>query len=346
MSSAGIKKRDFAIDADSSDDEADIKRCRRVETDRARPQDRDDVKNGTGSQASECEARTEISGIGEEEIEISDDMYAFCCSNCTCSDEDVARYFYVKFSCSNSGNSQMYHRGCCHKIQVANPDSLSPMKLAIENILVNGRRVEKISKAKPLTHLAKKYNQGKRDEAKFYNDRYDTGKKIRIYIARPTVNQDGSHFMLHNQFETFIAAKDSEIYSSKEYNSCVQEFRKRVKNEPKLKTLRVLDLFCGIGSGTLVLKKIGIPLHTVVHVEHDPVAMYVNRYHHEKSNDGIKHVYRNKYEDICGDRDIDNLIDKYGPFDLLLAAAPCQNYCELYVIGILSRKMFNIVLSN
>ena len=79
--------------------------------------------------------------------------------------------------------------------------------MAIENVLVNGRRDEKISKAKPLTHLAKKYNQGKRDEAKFYNDRYDTGKKIRIYIAPPTVNQDGSHFILHNQFENFHRSK-------------------------------------------------------------------------------------------------------------------------------------------
>ena len=108
----------------------------------------------------------------------------------------------------------------------------------------------------------------------------------------------------------------------------VKESNDRRKEKPKLKTLRVLDLFCGIGSGTLVLKKMGIPLKTVVHVEHDPVAMYVNKFHNDKANDGIEHIYKVKYEEIRRDVEIEDLINQHGPFDLLLAAAPCKNYCE------------------
>lgn len=113
------------------------------------------------------------------------------------------------------------------------------------------------------------------------------------------------------------------------YATHVKESNDRRKEKPKLKTLRVLDLFCGIGSGTLVLKKMGIPLKTVVHVEHDdPVAMYVNKFHNDKANDGIEHIYKVKYEEIRRDVEIEDLINQHGPFDLLLAAAPCKNYCE------------------
>ena len=112
------------------------------------------------------------------------------------------------------------------------------------------------------------------------------------------------------------------------YATHVKESNDRRKEKPKLKSLRVLDLFCGIGSGTLVLKKMGIPLKTVVHVEHDPVAMYVNKFHNDKANDGIEHIYKVKYEEIRRDVEIEDLIKLHGPFDLLLAAAPCKNYCE------------------
>jgi hypothetical protein len=76
-----------------------------------------------------------------------------------------------------------------------------------------------------------------------------------------------------------------------------------------------------------------IPLETIVHVEHDPVATFVNKYNHEKYNagggrdsDDIQHVYISRYEDFV--IQLDDLINRYGPFDLLLAAAPCRNNCK------------------
>jgi hypothetical protein len=32
------------------------------------------------------------------------------------------------------------------------------------------------------------------------------------------------------------------------------------------------DMFAGIGSGIIALKRLGIPMKTIIHVEHDPVA--------------------------------------------------------------------------
>lgn len=122
------------------------------------------------------------------------------------------------------------------------------------------------------------------------------------------------------------------LYTNEVYASYCAAFQKR-KKEDKLKALKVLDIFCGIGSGTLVLKKLKIPLDTVVHVDHDPVARYVNEFHHKNSDDGIKHIYKESFEEIYGDDEMDinrveKLIKEHGPFDLLLAAAPCQGYCE------------------
>ncbi len=106
-----------------------------------------------------------------------------------------------------------------------------------------------------------------------------------------------------------------------------------MKEEPKLQALRVLDLFSGIGSGALVLKKMGFRLSKVVSVEHDPVATHVNKFHHG----GVELVHFDKYEEIRDDEALKALIVEHGPFDLLLAGAPCTNYCKL--------QFFNFYLS-
>lgn len=71
----------------------------------------------------------------------------------------------------------------------------------------------------------------------------------------------------------------------------------------------------------------------MVHVEHDPVAVYVCQFNHD--NDGIMHHYVETFEEIYGVNDepdvnlITALVAKYGPFDLVLSGAPCQNYSGL-----------------
>ena len=76
-------------------------------------------------------------------------------------------------------------------------------------------------------------------------------------------------------------------------------------------------------------KKLGVPIEAMVHVEHDPIAVYVMQWNHR--DDGITHHYIKKFEDIYGDGTEPNesmivqLLRVYGPFDLVTGAAPCHS---------------------
>ena len=236
------------------------------------------------------------------EIVVSEEQYAFCCSYCRCSDKDIGVYWDRKFNCGNSGNGRLWHRGCCHRFLRADCDSLSPMQIAIQKGINSLGKSEKPIQIK-VSDLQRKFMTAKRNETLFLNQQFD-------------------------------AAPDSRVYSDTVYSNHVRKFHARVKN-PKLhlEKLTVLDLFSGIGSGTVVLKKLGIPLKTIVHVDHDPVADYVNKFNHKKSaigiqvmepDDGVEHFYFEKYEYV--NENIQELIQQYGPFDLLLAGPPCQNF--------------------
>lgn len=253
------------------------------------------------------------------------------------------RCYSVKNNCANSsgddgrGNTKLYHRGCCHNFRKLHADYLSPLQISIDAALeAFGIEEEEEGKAealKSIVDVADRFKNGQNLVAEFESSEWknkdgDTIDKNPIYI----------------QFR--------------------HDFNARVQGEKRKKPLRVLDLFCGIGSGMVVLKKLKIPLCTVVHVEHDPVAVEVCKFRHE--NDGIRHVYVEAFEDIYGDVDSDEdpdeellgrYIDEYGPFDLVLAAAPCQydshghapkskkrivNANYLWKVGVLIQKMNGI----
>lgn len=239
----------------------------------------------------------------------ADGMYAFCCCNCSCLENERKHHlFSLVNNCGNTsgdngcGNAKLYHRACCHNVRKEEgADYLSPVQVAVDEALAS-MGVESAEKAKPISHIISKYKQGRRDATKYENEEWDE-------------------------------AKDCSIYSNPVYIQCCKDFQQRIKGSKRKIPLRVLDLFCGIGSGTVVLKKLKIPLGTVVHVEHDPVAVEVSKFHHK--NDDIRHVYLDTFEEVYGsgedpDEEILNwVIENYGPFDLVLAAAPCQNYSQV-----------------
>ena len=80
-------------------------------------------------------------------------------------------------------------------------------------------------------------------------------------------------------------------------------------------------------------KRLKLPVSIMVHVEHDPIAVEVCKFNHR--DDGIKHHYIEKFEDIYGADDDPNssliamLVETYGPFDLVLSGSPCQSYSGL-----------------
>lgn len=211
----------------------------------------------------------------------------------------MSQYLEIRNNCGNTsggGNLYLYHRGCCHNDRKNSQDYLSPLQMAIESSFCKNPAENEVI-ARELSDLAAKYNSARTKEVKWDN-------------------------------EDYLPAIDSILETNPDYISYRAKFNERVKAKSLRTPLRVLDLFSGIGSAAVVLKKLKLPIHTIVHVEHDPVAQYVCQYNHK--DDGINHVCVDTFEEVYGDDlKVLNLIVKHGPFDLVLAGAPCQNYSQV-----------------
>lgn len=72
-----------------------------------------------------------------------------------CSAVKIARFWNTKQNCGNSGDNQLWHRGCCHNINNANSDYLTPSKKAIEAGIKMLGKDEIVPKAKRISHLLK-----------------------------------------------------------------------------------------------------------------------------------------------------------------------------------------------
>ena len=85
----------------------------------------------------------------------------------------------------------------------------------------------------------------------------------------------------------------------------------------------ILDVFSGIGSGIVALKRLGIDIKTVILCDHDKVANFVSMQNHK--DDGINYVHEyNTFEKIR--TNIDKILQEYGPINLVLGGPPCQDF--------------------
>ena len=121
-----------------------------------------------------------------------------------------------------------------------------------------------------------------------------------------------------------------------------EQYHQRIKRKELDHPLIVLDLFSGIGTAAVVLKKLKLPIAKMVHVEHDPVAVYVSKFNHK--DDGIEHIYLESFEEIYGGKKdtktmctkfLWKLIDEHGPFDLVVAgkySCNCMQEDSLIII--------------
>jgi site-specific DNA-cytosine methylase len=82
----------------------------------------------------------------------------------------------------------------------------------------------------------------------------------------------------------------------------------------------VLDCFAGVGTGIVVLKRLGIAIRKIIHVEYDLVASHVYRSNHDRAynetlpdDGGIEHVYEYKrWEDLNEKEAMEDLLRKHG----------------------------------
>jgi site-specific DNA-cytosine methylase len=79
----------------------------------------------------------------------------------------------------------------------------------------------------------------------------------------------------------------------------------------------VLDCFAGIGTAIVVLKKLGIKIRKVIHVEHDKISTHVYRHNHDRQynlelpeDGGIEHVFYSAFEELENNEQL--LLDKHG----------------------------------
>jgi hypothetical protein len=241
----------------------------------------------------------------DDEVVGDDGTLAFCCQSCTCNNSTTTVKLYsCVHSCDGTsssmvGNMNLYHKGCCHNEKGDENLFKSPMQISREKGFAMEQK-EKRGQEISLQQMKQKYEHAKKEAAQVANEEY-------------------------------LAAEDSKIYSCPVYETYVEKFQQRKGTHES--PLRVLELFSGIGSGTLALKRLRIPLRTIVHCEHDPLANEVCKFNHQR--DGIRHVYIDTFEEIYGERNEANhdkvakLVADHGPFDLVLAGAPCSSYSGL-----------------
>ena len=111
-------------------------------------------------------------------------------------------------------------------------------------------------------------------------------------------------------------------YTDERYLDCRQIFQLAKKEMAMLDERReanVLSLFSGIGAGILVLKRLGVAIDICVVVEHDPMAEAVCSEHHKKDVDS--YVWIQTFEEL--ENSLDQIIEKYGPFDIVEGGPPC-----------------------
>lgn len=115
-------------------------------------------------------------------------------------------------------------------------------------------------------------------------------------------------------------SNDQNIEASKFFNGLVKE-----RKEKRRRAAVVLDLFSGIGGGTVVLKKLGIALHAVITVEHDSVAQLVHMINHYPKNNG-EETTNFKYIRYFEELDVDKILNEFGSIDLVIGGPPCVDF--------------------
>lgn len=146
-------------------------------------------------------------------------------------------------------NQSHFHRFCCH-----NGVAQVRAKVVIKKLLSG--EVEE-------------------DSEEDDDDELYTARDVQKYIK----NANRQESMYFNSDDMVVEA-DRMMTENGYADKVMNDFHKQTLNK-RNEGFVVLDLFGGVGTALLVLKRLKIPIKKVIHVEHDLVATFVSRMNHD-----------------------------------------------------------------
>ena len=258
----------------------------------------------------------------------------FCCGICKCSAERKRRVLmrnanddYVPaddehlWTQPSAADGLRWHRRCCHGIfQVPddeeNEDAWAPQYVtALDNLQSEIAGLQNNVKDETALEWV-----GEKEIHDAYNNTYSA------------VAKEHNDDQLEHPLDKAETHNEAELQSIKFENEGCKRQRGSVR--PAV----VLDVFAGIGTGIVCLKKLKIAIRKVIHVEHDKVATHVYRTNHDPEYsdldlepDGIEHVYVDSFEAIEKElyQDSDAFLAKYGPVDIIPGGPPCVDFSPI-----------------
>lgn len=248
--------------------------------------------------------------------EIEKDLLAFCCHTCRCPPSkesmlpvgEIGKVHTYIQSC----NEGLYHRCCCHGIVegVDLSEWASLYDAAKEKIFSRKRKDGLDEKFRWVTskEIQDSYNTARRQESALYNADGDTHPLDRLRT--------------HADYTDGVDKPFKDLCE------------KVSSNETPRRRAVVLDAFAGVGTGIVVLKRLGIDIAKIVHVEHDKVATHVYRWNHDPSynnldlpDDDIDHVFVDEWETF--EAGWETYCKDHGPFDIIVGGPPCADYSKV-----------------
>ena len=243
----------------------------------------------------------------EVDLDWPDEAYKkwlhFCCARCTCTPE-VKRKFAPRpdENYYQTTSDHYFHKRCCHRKAEVEYNTSTQLDYVIDELLP-GILTGKFQKPeKPIVIVSETelhddyYMKYKRRETQFYNaDSMESQVDL--------LNTNESYCQNRRWFNTLPT-----------------------RNRPAV----VLDLFGGVGSGIMVLKRLKIALSKVIHVDNDKVATHVFQTSHDRTYTAINRnlpcavVHYDAFEDV--EEQLDDILHEHGPIDILLASPPGSDY--------------------
>lgn len=117
-------------------------------------------------------------------------------------------------------------------------------------------------------------------------------------------------------------------YSNPQNLSYAKEYQRRLNSLKSPTSAVVLEVFAGVGSGLIALKRSKIDIRTVISVEHDELANYVRKQNHQEN--GHNQTADIKFKEILTFEELEDsygsILNEYGAIDIVLAGPPCSDY--------------------